>query len=62
MHDDQFTAMGPSHHTSGAPKAAFSTVPPVDGNSNLSDIEFGVHVSGRRFGVVGKCSMQVFPQ
>jgi len=62
MHDDQFTATGPSHPSSGWTKAAFSTVPPVDENSNLSDIEFGVHVDGRRFGVVGVSSKGRFPE
>jgi hypothetical protein len=58
MHDNQFTATGPSHETSGMTKAAFSTVPPVD----ISDFEFGVHVNGRRFGVVGASSKGIFPQ
>jgi hypothetical protein len=61
MHDDQFTATGPSHHSSGQTKAAFSTVPPVDANSNLSDFEIGAHVNGRRFGVVGSSSKPPFP-
>ena len=59
MHDDQYTATGPSHHSSGKEKAAFSTVPPVDANSNVSDFEFGLHVKARRIGVVGASSKGV---
>ncbi len=58
MHDDQFTATGPSHLSSGQTKAAFSTVGPA----NQSDFEFGVHVNGRRFGVVGTSSKGQFPE
>ena len=58
MHDDQYTATGPSHPSSGETKAAFSTVGPA----NQSDFEFGVHVNGRRFGVVGTSSKGEFPQ
>ena len=58
MHDDQFTATGPSHPSSGKTKAAFSTVGPA----NQSDFEFGVHVNGRRFGVVGTSSKGQFPE
>jgi hypothetical protein len=47
MHDDQFTAVGPSHHTSGFKKTAFST-------SNPSDFEYGVNVQGGRCGVYGE--------
>ena len=47
MHDDQFTATGPSHHTSGFPKTAFSTGSP-------SDFLHGVNVQGARCGVVGE--------
>ena len=53
MHDDQFTATGPSHFSSGKQKAAFSTVDFFDDNSNPSDFEFGIHVKARRVGVVG---------
>jgi hypothetical protein len=53
MHDDQFTATGPSHPSSGKQKAAFSTVDFIDDNSNPSDFEFGIHVKARRVGVVG---------
>jgi hypothetical protein len=53
MHDDQFTATGPSHPSSGKQKAAFSTVDFFDDNSNPSDFEFGIHVKARRVGVVG---------
>jgi hypothetical protein len=47
MHDDQFTAKGPSHHTSGFKRTAFSTESP-------SDFLSGVIVQGARCGVVGE--------
>jgi hypothetical protein len=47
MHDDQYTATGPSHPTSGAPKTAFSTGSP-------SDFLHGVNVQAARCGVVGE--------
>ena len=47
MHDDQFTAVGPSHHTSGFKRTAFST-------SNPSNFEYGVNVQGERCGVYGE--------
>jgi hypothetical protein len=47
VHDDQFTAMGPSFRDSGFPKTAFST-------SSPSDFLDGVHVQAARCGVVGE--------
>jgi hypothetical protein len=47
MHDDQYTATGPSHHTSGFKRSAFST-------SNPSDFLQGVNVQGLRCGVLGE--------
>lgn len=47
MHDDQFTATGPSHFTSGFKKTAFST-------HDTSDFEYGLNVQGERCGVFGE--------
>jgi hypothetical protein len=54
MHDDQFTATGPSHHTSGFPKTAFSTGSP-------SDFLHGLNVQAARCGVVGE-GLQAEPE